>query len=284
MDSKKMVQIIEQARKGKYAIPAINVDNLETVEAVMAAAEAESSPMFISVSPGTMAYTKLAFLGAIIRKAVETAKVPAFFHLDHGLTAEHVEEAIREGCVSVMIDGSEMPLQENIDLTKRVTKIAHARGVIVEGALGHVGSGKPGDESRLTNPDEIERFQKETQVDVLSVSVGNVHGLPSGPLRFDLKLIAACASKSKAPLALHGGSFTPDGLLRDAIKAGMAKVNIGTELRASLLRGMGTALPRDLSLEALARERFHRILAAGRDAFIAKAREKITVLGSNGRV
>jgi len=100
-------------------------------------------------------------------------------------------------------------------------------------------------------------------------------------MKIDLGLIAECASSSSILPTLHGGSFTPDGVLREAIKVGqIVKINIGTEVRASLLRGIGTALPKDLSLEVLARERFHRIMAAGRDAVVAKVREKIAILGS----
>jgi ketose-bisphosphate aldolase len=278
-----MLEIIQKAQKGKYAIGAFNVDNTETIEGVLAGAEAERSPVILSVSPVSLKYTKLANLAALAKAAIEDCSVPAFLHLDHGMTFEQTKETIAAGFSSVMIDGAELSLEENTKLTKTVCDYAHSKNVIVEGALGHIVTGLSGQAVMCTYPEEVSEFAEGSLVDVLAISIGNVHGLPGSPMKFDLERLAKIASITDVPLALHGGSFTPKDTMRTVIETGICKVNIGTAIRVALMTGIGECLPKELTRDNVAKVPFQQTLKSGKDRLIAEVRDTMRTLGSSNK-
>ena len=235
-------ELLLDAQKNGYAVGAFNVENMEMVMAVLAAAQETGSPVIMQTTPGTLKYAGLDFYFANIRAAAERTRIPVVCHLDHGNSFELACAAFRAGYTSIMIDGSKKPFEENIALTKSVTQVCHAGGIPVEGELGKVG-GKEDDldngegENPYTDPDQAMEFVARTEVDSLAVGVGTSHGVyktgtPS--LSFDA-LHGIAAALPDTPLVLHGGSGTGDENLSRCAKEGIAKVNIFTDLYVAAL-------------------------------------------------
>ena len=190
------------------------------------------------MSPYEIKLTGLEDLSQIVLYHARRATVPVALHLDHGDTFERVMGCIAAGFTSVMLDASQLPLAENIAATQEVVRAAHAAGVSAEAELGRIGGSETGvdlsdDESALTDPDEARAFVDATGVDALAVSVGTVHGFYKGEPKVRLDLLEKIAEKVSIPLVLHGGSGTPDDVVREAIRLGVAKVNICTEVLAA---------------------------------------------------
>jgi fructose-bisphosphate aldolase class II len=178
-------EILDKAHKEGYAVGAFNVNNMEILQAVIAAAEEEKAPVIIQTSEGAIKYAGIDYLSTLVRLAAEKATVPVALHLDHGTTFETIIGCIRNGWTSVMIDGSHHPLEENIAVTNEVIKIAHACGVSVEAELGRLGGVEDNisvdeKDARLTHPDEAVKFVKETGVDSLAIAIGTAHGKYKG--------------------------------------------------------------------------------------------------------
>ncbi len=238
-------ELFARAHKEGWALGAFNTSNLEVTQAIAWALEEAKSPGIIQTSEAAIQYAGLETLRDIIRSVAASVRVPIVLHLDHGKSLDIVRQCIEAGYTSVMIDGSALPLAENIALSKEVVGLAHGRGVWVEGEVGAipgkeglrgsgqeaVGSGGGVADEFLTKPEEAKRFVEETGVDILAVSVGTIHGAFRGKegIRFDrLQEIRDVVS---LPLALHGASGLPDDEIRRALPFGVAKVNIDTELR-----------------------------------------------------
>ncbi|HEY8347706.1 MAG TPA: class II fructose-bisphosphate aldolase [Symbiobacteriaceae bacterium] len=235
-------EMLEKARAEKYAVPAFDVSNLEFVRAVVEVAEEMKSPVILMVVPPD-AEAAMPYLVSLARTAAEQVSVPVALHLDHSPTFELCQRAIDAGFTSVMIDGSALPYEENVALTKKVVAYAKPRGISVEAELGHVGkataeAGEGEDESQLTNPADVERFVAETEVDALAVAIGTAHGIYVSKPKLDIPRLQAINAVSKVPLVLHGGSDTPDDQVREAIHNGIAKLNIFSELCVALVNGL----------------------------------------------
>jgi ketose-bisphosphate aldolase len=172
---------------------------------------------------------------AMARAAAEEIERPVALHLDHGASYELAARCVEAGYTSVMIDGSKLPFDENVEVTRRVVEMAHAAGVSVEGELGHVAHNEEGgDITRFyTRPEDAARFVEATGVDALAVAVGTAHGFYKGEVRLDFDRLRQIhdAVGERARLVLHGGSGVPDELLRRAVESGIAKINFGTELK-----------------------------------------------------
>lgn len=257
-------QILTKARRGKYAVGAFNINNLEVLEGIMAAALKEKSPVILQTSEGAIAHAGLDYLLAIMKVAAQ-GKVPVAMHLDHGKDLDIVEECIRSGYSSVMFDGSSLPFDENLKTTRRIATMAHKKGVSVEAELGALAgiedlvSVKKKD-SHLTDPLQAEVFAKKSGCDALAVAVGTSHGAFKfrGEPQLDFERLAEIGRRVKLPLVLHGASSVPkdlvanlnkhtrklhqqarlsgsrgvgQALIRNAIKLGVAKVNVDTDLR-----------------------------------------------------
>ena len=234
-------KMLKDAREGGYAVAAFNIENMEMVKAIVAGAEELNAPVILQVSQSTSKYGSLETYVALV--AVEAAKtsIPVALHLDHGTSFEIAEAAINAGFTAVMIDGSKLSYEENLDLTERVVDLAKTKGVVVEGELGKVG-GKEGDvitdEDTNTDPAQAKEFVEKTGVDSLAVAIGTSHGFYVGTPVLDKERVAQLKEATEAPLVMHGASGLSEEDVRDCASRGIAKVNFATELRVAYTDAM----------------------------------------------
>jgi fructose-bisphosphate aldolase class II len=266
-----------------WAVGAYDTCNLEITQAIVDAAASDHAPVIIMIYPHHTPQDTWPTLVRLIEAEVERTRIPAALVLDHAKTLDQVECALELGFSGVMIDASLAPLEENIALTRRAVKLAHARGVSVEAELGHVGQGQEivsadQQNAHLTRVDEAARFVKETGVDALAVSIGTLHGLYRGLPKLDFDRLSQLRVVCQIPLVLHGGSNTPDRDLRRAIEIGIDKINIWTDVRLPFLRAL-----RDKLEEPLEKLEVPEVLGIARLAATQVIREKNQLLGSAGR-
>lgn len=270
--------VLLPALHGGYAVPGLVCLGWEDMRAYVEAAETERAPVILQAGPGCRDHTPLPVLGRMFRHLAEGASVPVVAHLDHGRSLEECRAAVEAGFTSLMIDGSRLPLAQNIDLTAGVADMARAAGLSCEGEIGFVGYAA-GAASQGTDPDEAARFARETGVDAMAVSVGNLH-LQEGPgAGIDLARLRAIEAVTAVPLVIHGGSGVPVAQRAElAATSRICKVNIGTELRMAFGQALRAALARDP-------DRFDRlaILQETEAPVTAAARAVIRGLGASGR-
>jgi len=276
-------EILADCQRQGWAVPAFDVINYETVLAALDGAVAEVAPVILMVLPSHTPQKYWPALISLIQAEAERAAIPVCLHLDHAVNLEQVRAALEVGFPAVMIDGSMLPLQENIALTRQAVDEAHARGVSVEAELGHVGGGEEAPSAgeiagHLTQVEEAGRFVAETQVDALAVAIGTVHGLYRGKPRLDFDRLAALRQAVPTPLVLHGGSGTPDEDIQRAVAGGVCKVNIWTEVALAFTGALKT------SLQAPVEQcRLHEALAAAQASAQRVVQQKIRLLGAAGR-
>ena len=284
--------MLKDAKKNRYAIPAFDVSNYEMIRcAVEVCAEMRSPALLMAIIPD-LEGNGLGFISSMVKHAAGIYNIPVCLHLDHATDFGDIKKAIESGFTSVMYDGSVLPFEQNAANTREVVSYAHQRGISVEAELGHVsdailGSGEAfvarnddDTESNLTKVSEVEQFVTSTGVDCLAVAIGTAHGvyIKTPVLRFDRleKINAVC----QTPLVLHGGSGTPDKDLQKAISLGITKINIYSDLLNALNTGLKDKLN---SLENMS----SWPLVVFKDA-IAKMKEvirnKIITFGSENRV
>ena len=224
--------VLKRAQKGGYAVGLFNTTDTDMLEGVLAAAEELRAPVIIGTAEVLLPYGELKLIAPSVRAAAERATVPVVLHYDHGLTVERCIEALDLGFTSIMFDGSAGDPENNIELTRKVVEMCHAKGVTVEGEIGHVGNADvEGDqENNYTTPEEAKAFIEATGVDALAVAIGTAHGAYKKKPCLDLERLAAIRSEVDTPLVLHGGSGLTDDDFRNTIKNGIAKVNIFTDL------------------------------------------------------
>ncbi len=231
-------EIIDMAEKGNFAIPAFNVYNMETVMGVIDAAEEMRAPVIIQVYPRLLNEEVGYYLAPVIVAAARKATVPVCFHLDHGPSEMEVQKALRWGATGIMYDGSVHPIDENIANTKHIIDICGAVDVAVEGELGHIGSVNDDSMEEFTDPSEAAEFVKATGVCCLAVLIGNAHGHYKKTPKLDIDRVKAIREATGGiPLVLHGGSGIPDDQVKAAIKAGIRKMNIGTDVCCAFAKG-----------------------------------------------
>lgn len=229
-------EIINMAEKGGYCIPAFNVYNMESVMGVIKAAEETKAPIIMQVYPRLMKEETGYYLSPVILAAAARASVPICFHLDHGPSELETTRSIRYGATGIMLDGSTLPFEENIALTKRVVETCSFLDVQVEGELGHVGTTADTDMDEFTTPEDAKKFVEETGVVCLAVAVGTAHGKYSKPPKLDIERIEAIRNATNnTALVLHGGSGVPDEEIKKAVKAGVRKMNFATDICYSFL-------------------------------------------------
>ncbi|MCH8465695.1 MAG: class II fructose-bisphosphate aldolase [Roseinatronobacter sp.] len=270
--------VLHPALKGGYAVPGLVCLGWEDMRAYAMAAQAERAPVILQAGPSCRAHTPLPVLGAMMRHLAASVDVPVVGHLDHGYTLAECREALEAGFTSLMYDGSRKPLAQNIEETAQVAALAHAAGISCEGEIGFVGySG--GETSAGTDPAEAAIFARETGVDAMAISVGNVHLQTDHEGGLDEARIRAIEAVTDVALVIHGGSGVPYAQ-RAALAAGsrIAKFNIGTELRMAF----GTALRAAIIADPA---RFDRvaILKETHDPVMEAARAVIRGLGASGR-
>ncbi|NLV17364.1 MAG: class II fructose-1,6-bisphosphate aldolase [Syntrophomonadaceae bacterium] len=278
-----VAELLAKAEAGGYAVGAFNANNMEIVQAIAMAAEKENSPVIMQASQGAIKYAGLEYIVGLVRIAAETTHVPIALHLDHGTSFDQVVRCIRSGFSSVMYDGSQLPLEENIRITQKVIEISRPIGVSVEGELGHIG-GTEDDisvdekDAHYTDPDEALTFVRETGVDALAIGIGTAHGQYKGEPKLDFERLEKISKLVNVPIVLHGSSGVPDEAIRRAISLGVRKVNIDTNIREAFVAGARKVLE-DNPAEIDPR----KILGPGKEGAIELIREKIRLFGSGGK-
>ncbi len=233
-------ELLLDAQKNHYAVGAFNVENMEMMQAVIAAAEAENAPVILQTTPSTLKYADTSLYSAMAKAVAEKTFVPVAIHLDHGSSAELCEKAAKDGYTSLMIDGSKLPLEENIALAKQVVEMAKTFDICpsVEAELGKLG-GKEDDvevkegEDTCTDPMEAVKFVEESGIDSLAVAIGTAHGFYKGEPKLEFERLAEINKMVSIPLVLHGTSGVSDEDVKKAVSLGICKVNFATELRVA---------------------------------------------------
>jgi fructose-bisphosphate aldolase, class II len=299
--------VLAKANKKGYAVGAFNVNNLEAIQAVIEAAEDEKSPVIISTSEGALKYAGMKELGALVHLAAKKSKRPIVFHLDHGKDLKVVMNAIKSGLyTSVMYDGSSLPFKQNIRNTKKVVKAAHRKGISVEAELGSIAgiedfvSVKEKD-AALTNPGEAAQFVKETGCDALAIAIGTSHGAYKfkGASQLDFDRLDQISNLVKIPLVLHGASGIPadikkqctkygckidsakgvaDAHIKKAVKGGIDKVNIDSDLRIAFDAGIRKFLHDSPEVFDP-----RKILIPAKELMTKVVRQKMKMLGSSNK-
>ncbi len=296
--------ILEKAKRGGYAIGHFNINNLEMAQGIVQAAENLKSPVILATSEGAIEYAGINFLFSMAFTASELSQVPIALHLDHGKDLKIIKQAIELGYSSVMFDGSHLPFEENVRLTKQVVQLAHRRGVSVEAELGTIGGKEDLVHSRgiiYTDPEKAKEFVKRTGCDFLAVAIGTSHGAYKfkGSAKLKIDLLKKIRDKVKIPLVLHGASGVPsvmvkmaekygaklegvkgvpDYEIKLAIKKGISKINTDTDLRIAFDAGVRKAVkesPQDFDPR--------HILGEARDLIRKVVEQRIKMFGSAGK-
>lgn len=234
-------QMLLDAQKGGYAVGAFNVENMEMVQAVLAAAEELKAPVIMQTTPSTVKYAGLDYYLANVAAAAARTDVPVAMHLDHGSSFGLAMQALRTGYTSIMIDGSHSVFEENIEVSKRVADACTPSGIPVEAELGKVGGKEDdldGGAGGYTVPSEAAEFVEKTGVSSLAVAIGTAHGVYVGEPKLDLDRLTEIRKVVDIPLVLHGASGLSDEAVKESIKRGICKVNFATELRIAYTDGV----------------------------------------------
>ncbi len=229
-------EILLEAKKNNYAIPAVNVDNEHNLRCAIEAAEEMGSPLIIQCTP--IANPDIEYFGRIATDLIIRSKQKIVLNLDHGKTFEDCIRGIRSGFTNIMIDRSTLSFEENVDQVREMVKIAHSQGCTVEAELGHVGVGeqyKVDGEKSLTQVQEAIEFVKQTKVDSLAVAIGTAHGVYKGEPKINFDLLHELASSLEIPLVLHGGSGTGQKNLKRCATEGINKINLSNDLKRSAI-------------------------------------------------
>jgi fructose-bisphosphate aldolase class II len=279
-----MKEMLIHAKENQYAVGQFNINNLEFTQAILQAAQEENSPVILGVSEGAAKYMGgFKLVVSMVKELMEEYKVtvPVAIHLDHGSSLEKCVQAIHAGFTSVMIDGSHHPLEENIELTKRVVQIAHAVGVSVEAELGRIG-GQEDDiivaEEAYAIPSECEQLVRETGVDCFAPALGSVHGPYKGEPNLGFDRMKEVMELTGVPLVLHGGTGIPTKDIQKAISLGSAKINVNTESQIS-----STAAVRKVLEEKPDLYDPRKFLAPAREAIKDTVKGKMREFGSSGK-
>ncbi|MGL5257384.1 MAG: class II fructose-1,6-bisphosphate aldolase [Proteocatella sp.] len=300
-------EILKYAYEGKYAIGAFNVNNMEIIQGIVSAAQKEESALILQVSAGARKYASPIYLRKLVEAAIEETNLPIVLHLDHGDSFELCKSCIDDGFSSVMIDGSSLPFEENIELARRVVAYAHERNVTVEAELGKLAGVEDdvnvsAEDATYTNPDQAVEFVERTGIDSLAIAIGTSHGAYkfAGEPKLDFARLEKITNMlPDFPLVLHGASSVipkyldmcnqygaqipgakgvPEDMLNRASKFGVCKINVDTDLRMAM-----TAAIRKVLVESPKEFDPRKYLGPGRDAIEEIVRHKIrNVFGSNG--
>lgn len=293
------------AMQKAYAVGAFNISNLESLLAVVEPAIEEKSPVIIAVTPSSIKYAGLAYIGKMVKTAGESAPVSMALHLDHGKDIETVSKCIDAGFTSVMIDGSHLKFEENVALTKRVVDLAHPKGISVEAELGRLAGVEESTveekEAVLTDPDTAKDFVERTGVDALAVAIGTSHGAYKfkGEPKLDFERLKFIREKVSTLLVLHGASSVPSWIIekavkygaelggakgipeehiRKAISLGITKINIDTDLRLAF-----TGTIREFFVKSPKVFDPRKILGSAKDAMKEVVKSKMRLFGSSGK-
>ena len=277
----------EKAREGKYAVGQFNINNLEWTKSVLLTAEELKSPVILGVSEGAGKYmTGFKTVAAMVEAMMEELNitVPVALHLDHG-TYDGCYKCIKAGFSSIMFDGSHYPIEENIEKTKELVKVAHAMGLSLEAEVGSIGGEEDGvvGLGECADPQECKAIA-DLGIDFLAAGIGNIHGkYPENwpGLRFDV-LEQVKAAVGDMPLVLHGGTGIPEDMIKKAISLGVAKINVNTECQLSFAAATREYIEAGKDLKGKGFDP-RKLLAPGADAIRATVKEKMELFGSVGK-
>ncbi len=300
------IEVLKKAHEGNYAVGAFNFNNMETLQAIIEAADELKAPVIVEASEGAVAYAGAEMLVAMVRALASRVTIPIVLHLDHGKDFALIMTALRAGFTSVMIDASAYPFEENVRLTKRIVEIAHAMGVSVEAELGTLKGIEDNvsvDErnATLVDPKRAVQFVEETGIDYLAPAVGTSHGAfkYKGESKIDYERLKEVKQLTRMPLVLHGASGVPeeivekaeqygaqlegakgvsDDVLGEAVRCGINKVNTDTDLRIATIGAIREVLakhPEEIDPR--------KILGPAREAMKAVVTHRIRLLGSEGK-
>lgn len=275
-------KMLDEARKHHYAVPAFNVSDMETIQAVTQAAEMEGSPLIIQLYHADLEFAGADFMAALAGTASEHCSVPVSISLDHGQNYEQAIYCIEHGFTGVMIDLSKNDFYENVEDTKKVVEYAHARNVSVEAELGTIFDADSPLEIRnsgLTDPEKAVEFVRLTGVDALAVSIGTAHGVYSSAPVIDFGRAEKIFRSLPCPAVVHGASCTPDKDILELCRLGVSKINVGTDLNhafnSGILRGF-----KKYGEKAAIRE----YMGEGRREVLETARQKIQLFRTYARL
>ena len=299
-------ELLNAAKRGGYAVGAFNMNNLEILQGIVSAGEAEKSPAIVAVSEGAIKYAGMPYIISMVRTASEQTFIHLSLHLDHGTDLEVLRSCIENGFTSVMIDGSHLEFDQNIATTKKVVEMAKKKGVSVEAELGRLKGieekiSVSEKEAFLTDPQAAEEFVKRTEVDALAIAIGTSHGAYKfkGAAKLDFERLKEIVKRVDIPLVLHGASGVPlpvlekaeqfgaklpgakgipDDAIQTAIASGISKINIDTDLRLSFVAALREVLvtkPDEFDPR--------KILGPGREAIQRTVQLKMRLFGSSGK-
>jgi fructose-bisphosphate aldolase class II len=277
-------EILQHALAERFAVGAFNANNMEMVQAIVETAQEERAPVILQVSQGAIRYAGLDYAAGLVKIAADQVDIPVVLHLDHGTSYEQNVLCLRAGFTSLMFDGSKLPYEENVAITRKVCEIAHLVGIPVEAELGRVLKATEGVtpeevEVAMTDPDQAKEFIERTGADSLAVAVGSVHAMKSREATLDIPRIEAIRQRTGVPLVLHGSSGVKHESVLEAIEHGICKVNVATYLNQAFVRGMREGFEKHPD-EVDPR----KYLSISRENVKEAVREKIRLFKSNDRI
>lgn len=281
-------KLFEHAAKYGYAIGAFNAVNLETLKAIFNASKKLKSPVIIETSPGESAYLGIENLVSLVNVFRKETNIPVIINLDHAKESKNIIKALNAGFDLLHYDGSELPYEKNLKKLKQLVKIIHKKGALVEGEIDHIaGSSQPQLKTKIeskqikshyTDPEQARDFVKKSGCDILAVNIGNVHGYYANPPKLDLKRLEEIKKQAGCFMSLHGGSGINADDLKQAIKRGIVKVNVNTELRMAYLNALKISLKVNKN-----NYKIYEFMEPVISAVQKVVEEKIKIFGSNNK-
>jgi fructose-bisphosphate aldolase class II len=280
-------EMLKKAQKGKYAVGAFNANNMEIIQAIIESAEEENAPAILQASQGAIEYAGLDSIVAMVKVMAEKVTVPIALHLDHGTDYYQNIKCLRAGFTSLMFDGSKLPFEENVKITKKVVEMAHTCDIPVEAELGQIGKMGDSDEpgvaleklkETMADPYEAAKFVELTKIDFLAAAVGTIHGCRTPFAKLDIPRIEKIRELTDVPLVLHGASGVNDEEVRKGISAGICKINIDTRIRMIFTKKIREIIkmnPQEIDPR--------KLLGPAREAAKEVIRERMRVFGCSGK-
>ena len=276
--------VLPSARAAQYCVPAFDCVEDIMVRTILETCQEERCPAIIMALEGDLKGNGMVYISALVRGVAACHDIPVVLHLDHARNLELVRSAMDHGFTSVMFDGSALPFEENVRLTRQAVEMAHPRGISVEAELGCVGGMTLDDkqqlESVLTEPHEVVKFVQQTRVDALAVSIGTAHGVYRSLPVLNIQRLREIKACCETPLVLHGGSGTPADQVQEAIRNGITKLNLYADMRCAMYEGLKKSAGMHARIDPLPEEMFKAI----KESLSAAATRKIRMVFANGRV
>jgi len=273
---------LKQAQAEGWAVPAFNMHNLETLQAIVDACSKARSPLILQTTPGTVKYMRLPYIAACVRAAAEQADIPIALHMDHASDEDMLYQGIKAGYSSLMVDRAHLPYDENVAFVRRVAAVGHAVDICMEGELGRIGGVEDSlsvddREATMTVPEEAAAFVQATGIDTLAVAIGTAHGVYKGEPELDFDRLAKIKAKVSLPFVLHGASGVPEHQIKAAMRLGVCKINIATEIKIPLAEGIRAILADETENDP------RKYMGEGRSRVMDMVREKVALFGAEGK-